>query len=41
MEDDENIFYNDINIILEDAKIFFTEIEKDFCQTELYIYNID
>ena len=41
MDDDGNIFHNDIFIILEDAKMIFADFVDDFYQTEFYTYNID
>ena len=42
MDDNGNIFHNDINIILEEAKIIWADFDCDgIYQTEVYTYNID
>ena len=42
MDDDGNIFHNDINIILEDSKMICADFDyHGLYQTEFYTYNID
>ena len=42
MDDNGNIFHNDINIILEEGKMICADFDCDgIYQTEVYTYNID
>ena len=41
MDDNGNIFQDDIFIKLEESKMIFVDFDDDFYQTEVYTYNID
>ena len=41
MDDNGNIFQDDIFIKLEESKMIFADFDDDFYQTEVHTYNID